>query len=172
MKYYDSVRAEIDIYAEKLSEKYKENDWLSSIYEPKTQRPKSRIKNYGLKTYGIEVYNDSYSDAYTYNDVDTQSTDPKTTKMVDYINGVRAKAIDETKKAEAETLKYYEANKINIRMMRKQTQDDILEEDLNRKMYANSFCFNLVVDERHSLYKLVTVVADFYVNANHIEILK
>ena len=115
----------------------------------------------------IESMVDPYREEYKFNlDKELVNMIPGSTKMRDYLNLVRTKAIEEIKKAKEKNLDRYEIEK------EKYNRDDMTSEkveEMRRDIFKEDFCFLLKTDnifgEQYSIpYKFVTIRTDFYVD--------
>lgn len=177
--YYDELIKNIDIYTEEELEKYQDNDLLSDNNTENILIPKS---DDNIETYGVDSRLDPYSDEYSYN---IQLNYEKDSITKDYLNDVRLKAINALKLSQDENLKYYNSNKSII----KTSQTQMNEKEINQlksKLFANKFCFLLDINEykvyktksskkyttNQSIFKLYTIITDFYLNEKNIEEIK
>ena len=118
----------------------------------------------------IEGYFDPYKFKYEYVMSKTTGLDiaPGTTRLPDYLNLVRSKAIYELKKAEQETLDRYEMNKHLYKFNRETLTDEKVEE-MRRNLFKENFSFVLQIDQSNNpLLRNYTVITDFYLDETYL----
>jgi hypothetical protein len=161
--YYDSLIRNVDIYIEELLEKYNETDLLPTI-----------LKNRNLvpcpDTYdNIDGFKDPYSSKYEYGEmVSVVNVTPEVTRTRDYLELVRAKTIEEIKKAQEENLQSYELNKELYKYDRETLTDEKIEE-MRRNLFKDKFCFRMNFDD-HNLLRQRTIISDFYLDEKDIDL--
>ena len=152
--YYDSLISEIDIYTEELLEKYNENDLLEE-----NPKEKDSFENAtSINQYKIEYKNELMI-----------KVTPGSTKIHEYLNEVRSKAIEEINKVKHENLERLEMNKDKYKYDR---SDMTIEKvgEMKKELFKEKFCFlikvnNCVLECQKSnteLFKLHLIVTDFY----------
>lgn len=146
VNYYDSLIQKIDIYIEQLLEKYDKNDLLPDPIYYSVLKNNLECKNNS----NIEISPDEIG---------------KSVKIVDYLEVVRDKSIEEIKKAEQANLESYELNKERYKYDRKSlTHEDV--EEMRRGLFGDKFCFVLEIEGSTEYNKPIinqcTVVTDFY----------
>jgi hypothetical protein len=172
--YYDSLINRIDIYTEELLAEYSEDDVL-----PKEKEPSASHWWIGLKL--KETIDNPYKIDYNgVLNIDNQVKDvvPGSTKVHDYLNRVRSKAIEEIGKVRDENLSRYELNK--ERFKKYGNRDELTEEkieEMQRELFEESFCFLLSIDRvknsrSNCLFELHTIVTDCYFDSNDQEIIR
>ena len=174
--YYDSLINRIDIYTEELLEEYSEDDVLPKENEPSESPWCGDYKEVIDNPYKID-YNGILNTENQMNDVI-----PGSTKVHDYLNRVRSKAIEEIGKVRDENLSRYELNKEKFKYS---SRDELTEEkieEMRRELFKESFCFLLRIDRLKNnvnfsqysdcLFKLHTVVTDCYFDSNDQEIIR
>ena len=159
--YYDDLIRDIDIYTEEQLAKYSQDDLLPIESNPEYP---SSVEIEGLKDpYKIEYKNESEI-----------NVTPGWTKIIDYLNLVRSKAIEEINKAKEENLERYELNKSKYKYDRNNMSDENLEE-MKRELFKEKFCFLIRFEKFESestKFELVTVVTDFYLDHNERHLIK
>ena len=146
--YYDSIISQIDIYIEELLEKYNEDDVLK-----KNRKEKDSFKlDTSINPYKIEYQNELKI-----------NITPGSTKVHDYLNQVRSKAIEEIKKAKDENLERYEINKEKYKYDRNNLTVETFQE-MKNELFKEKFCFLLKVNNNSNKSKLYTIVTDFYLD--------
>ena len=153
--YYDDLIRDIDIYTEELLEKYSQDDLLTIEAKPRPEKLDFCDEFVFFKNpYRIEYENDLKINV-------TQGS----TKIHEYLNLVRSKAIEEINKAKEENLQRYEINKERNKIDR--TEEKV--EEMKKELFEKKFCFLLRIDyifneRNNNLFKLYTIVTDFYLD--------
>ena len=102
----------------------------------------------------------------------------KTEEAMDKLNRARQKSIDAIRKVQNENLDFYNANKEKFKLDR--TTENKLEE-IKSQLFSNRFCFLLdfeknslysIEREIESLFKLRTVITDFYLRESDIDYIR
>lgn len=98
------------------------------------------------------------------------------TTVNDYMNRVRANALNELVKAQKENLEAYETNKLAYKINPSEINSHKLEE-LRKQLFADKFCFLLEIKkldnrENKCIYQLYTIITDFYLNQADLNLLK
>lgn len=156
--YYDDLIRDIDIYTEELLEKYSEDDLLTIEAKPKPQKLDLSDEFVFFKNpYKIEYKNDLMINV-------TQGS----TKIHEYLNLVRSKAIEEINKAKDENLQRYEIKKDKYKIDRADLTEKKVEE-MRKELFEEKFCFlvridNIFYEKNNNLFKLYTIVTDFYLD--------
>ena len=182
--YYDSLISQLDIYTEETIKEYKENG-----LPLKTNRGSICCGRYineetdEFENYGVETFKNPYeSQEYTINRNDISETEiTNKSQVVEYMNKVRQKAIEEIRKVQDENLEYYKANKDLFKIDRENLTEEKFEE-LKSQLFATKFCFllkreplNMLKDESKDryapLFNLHTVITDFYLRQCDIDYL-
>ena len=89
---------------------------------------------------------------------------PGSTKIIDYLNLVRSKAIEEINKAKDENLERYVNNKDKYDL-----NDSTVEkvQEMKRELFKEKFCFLIKLNNNSNdtnLIKFYTIVTDFYLD--------
>lgn len=164
--YYDSLIREIDIYTEKSIDKHSDDDLLPEEPDSIEEQPKSTIED------DIYPIDDPYSLKYSYGLIVAANR----TRIIDYLNQVRTKAIEELKSAQEENLISYEANKSKIHIDRENMDTEKIEA-LKRQLFNDRFSFLVIsndneIKEKIFSYQLHVVITDFYLTPFEIEFIK
>jgi hypothetical protein len=96
----------------------------------------------------------------------------ESTKVVDYLNQIRLKTIEELRKAQEESLKN-SSDFSHLRVEMRQDEDKI--EELRSQLFAKRFYFqiNLTLSKSKSwIFKLYTFATDFYMSSSSIKLLE
>ena len=97
---------------------------------------------------------------------------PESTKVIDYLNQVRMRTIEELKKAQENTLQYYKLN--SVRFKNELTKEMSIDE-LRSELFAEKFYFQIHLTQskqRLWAFNIFTFVTDFYMSQSDIEILE
>ena len=94
------------------------------------------------------------------------------TRICDYLNRVRSKAIEEANLARKENMASYELNKDNQRLNQVRSI-----EEMRRVLFKDKFCFVLQIgyfntESAINLSNIYTISTDFYLDQNEIKLLK
>ena len=95
---------------------------------------------------------------------------PESTKVVDYLNRIRMRTIEELRKAQEETLDYY---KLNSSQFKLNSMDEIRSE-----LFKDKFHFQVLYKPEETKYaetwifNLFTFVTDFYISLTDINLLE
>jgi hypothetical protein len=94
------------------------------------------------------------------------------TRIRDYLNQVRSKAIEEANLARKANLASYELNKDNQRLNQVRSI-----EEMRRVLFKDKFCFVLQIgyfntESAINLSNIYTISTDFYLDQNKIKLLK
>lgn len=182
--YYDSLIAQLDIYTEERIKEYNEKGLTGKDIErcifgtrnasfwlgkwPKNPYIKSKHQKFNINRNEFTVRADI-------------------TQVEYYLNEVRQKSIDEIRKVQEENLGFYKANKEKFKVDKKNLTEKKLEE-LKSNLFAKSHCFLVNIKtimtnktiyknkyktyRNSSLFKLHTLVTDFYLEKSEIEFLR
>ena len=154
----------MDIYSEKLLEKYSENDLLPPQPDPIAEFRPDELKE--PKNFGVEQINDPYYlQTYNYDTITDQiNVTPGQTRIRDYVNLMREKAIEKIRKVEEENLELYKSIKKIIDK----------HKPIEEQLFADKFCFLVEIDRLISkgIFNLFIVSTDFYLNKSEVESLK
>jgi hypothetical protein len=94
----------------------------------------------------------------------------ESTKVVDYLNRIRMRTIEELRKSQSETLKYYKQNSSQFKL---KNMDEIRSE-----LFKERFHFQVIYkpdDSKYAepwIFNLFTFVTDFYISSTHINLLE
>ena len=97
------------------------------------------------------------------------------------LNKARDKSIDAIRKVQNENLDFYNANKEKLKLDRTNVTKENKLEELKSQLFSNRFCFLLDFEknrlysidrEIESLFKLRTVITDFYLRESDIDYIR
>ena len=190
--YYDEQIRQVDIYIEELLEKYNENDLLpeetkrscnsddissdekeNSHIDSDSDSESENDANSKDNTNKIDEFKDPYRSKYNYdqNKMLQLNIIPVNTRVRDYLELVRSKAIDELKKVEQQNLDNYKLNK-DLYKYDRETLTDQKVEEMRENLFKDNFAFVVVNTSKKSIFKSHTVLTDFYLDENDLTALK
>lgn len=154
LEYFESLISQIDIYTE------------MRIIKCKNQPLRNQIEKTFDSTYR--------SQAYTIDRSKFSLTTSEATRVEDYLNEVRQKAVDEIKRLKNETFDFYNANKMRF---------SATTTNLRSQLFAKKYCFLVnierirsgnrnFINRNSSLFTLHTVITDFYLSESDVEYLQ
>lgn len=112
-----------------------------------------------------EVYNE---DNETYETVDFWS---ESTIVVDYLNQIRMRTIDQLRKVQEESLE----NSSRFNHLRVEIKDETNKEELKSQLFAHKFYFQIELTSTKTIswiFKLYTIITDFYLSQSDINLLQ
>lgn len=159
--YCDELVRQIDIYTEQTLERINDND----VIVPK-EREKQAVDPRNFCQSEEDSFADPFNDKYEY--TDSRVLPISGTKVKDYVNNVRLRAIEEVDKFLVQSLEYYEANKSRIN-----EAVELNEADL----FANRFVFTLNFENMEDIddsmpFKMALIISDFFLNHSDLDLLK
>ena len=172
INHFDELINRVDIDIEETLEKYNEGQLLGEIECFKSpqerHKPKTRIS--------LKYFDDSIK-TIDQNDDNLWSIE---TKVVDYLNQVRMKTIEELRRGQEESLEYFKNNgsQIDLKSCQIEEEDDLIKEHIKSKLFDKKFYFqvNLKPSEQKGIkawiFQLFTFVADFYMSPSDIDLLE
>ena len=158
--HFDSLINRVDIDIDECIEKLNQEQVLSELHFFKIgDRDVRRQKNI-------------YLNRFTEEDIEYETVDewPESTKVVNYLNRIRMRTIEELRKAQEETLEYY---KLNSSQFKLNSLDEIRSE-----LFKDKFHFQVIYkpeDTKYSnswIFNLYTFVTDFYLSSTDINLLE
>ena len=156
INHYDNLINRVDIEIEKCLEKCNQNQLLSEW------------KRYGRQS-DIVLKLFYKFDQYKYDTVDLWS---ESTKVVDYLNQVRMRTIEELRKEQNEALEYY---KLNSLVFQNQLKDETKIEELKSQLFGKKFYFQVLYKPSYRdnwIFNLFTICVDFYMSPDDIDLLE
>ena len=165
INHFDQLINRVDIDIEESIEKYNDQQLLSELLESSENNRKhfkTDIDHFTLRFF------------QTFDPSKHQSLDswPESTKVVDYLKQTRMKTIDELKKAQEETLKYYSDN--STRFKSELTNEKTIDE-LKSELYAEKYYFQVHLKQSKKRlwpFNVFTFVTDFYMSQFYIDSLE
>ena len=168
INYFDSLINRVDIDIDEYLQNYNEEQILSEL-------PCFEIENRKFKNLNdfLLVYFDSYQSTLN-NPSETVDQWTESTKVVDYLNQIRKRTIDELTKAQEERIEYLKLNSAQF----KSKENQITEDEFRSELFKDKFFFQLLykpVDPKYSVswvFNLYTFLTDFYMSPADIDLLE
>ena len=94
---------------------------------------------------------------------------PKTTKVIDCLNQIRKRTIDELRKAQKDRIEYFNSVSSHFK------KHDQLTEEIRSQLFGDYFYFQIIYkpkEEEEWIYSLYTIVIDFYMSSTDINLLE
>ena len=154
INHFDNLIHQIDIDIDQTIEKYKENQILGELSCLSIEKKNS------LSFYLVKIeYFDSNESSHK-NNVETMNKWSESTKVIDYLNQVREKTIDELRKAQKDSLDYLKSKSCDLK-----ESNDV--EEMKSRLFADKFYFQVFYKPKFQeswVYNLFTIVSDFYLS--------
>ena len=165
--HFDSLINRVDVDIDECLQKYNQEQVLSEL-------ECFDIRNRNVRGQDTIYLNRSDSSRYSYlvEDIKYETVDewPESTKVVDYLNRIRMRTIEELRKAQEETLDYYKQNSTQFKL---NSMDEIRSE-----LFKDKFHFQVLYKPEETKYaepwifNLYTFVTDFYISSTDINLLE
>ena len=158
--HFDSLINRIDIDIDESLEKYNREQVLSDL------------NCFDIGKRKVRGQNNIYLNRVSENDIQYETVDewPESTKVVNYLNRIRMRTIEELRKAQNETLDYYKLNSAQFKL---NSMDEIRSE-----LFKDKFHFQVLYKQEETKYSepwifnLFTFVTDFYISSTDISLLE
>ena len=163
INHFDNLIQKIDIDIDQSIERYKENQVLGELNFPPIQKRNSRKYN---------LVNIEYLDSNESSDsekCETVNEWSESTKVIDYLNQVRLRTIDELRKAQEDRLEYLKSKSCYLDQI-KQSKD---VEEMKSRFFADKFYFQVFYKPKYQeswVFSLFTIVTDFYLSPSDISL--
>ena len=157
--HFDGLINRVDIDIDECLEKYKKEQVLSEL---------NRFYNGQRNVSGqTAIFLNQLSEVC--NQYETVDEWPESTKVVDYLNRIRMRTIEELRKAQEETLDYYKMNSSQFKFNSM--------EEIRRELFKDKFHFQVIKPEDPEytnswIFNLYTFVTDFYLSSTDINLLE
>jgi hypothetical protein len=162
INHFDKLINRVDIDIETCLEKYNENQVLGEL---KCFHAKNRYIRENQDV--VLVFFNSRKQILK-NEYEGENNWSESTKVVDYLNQVRMRTIEELRKAQEDSLEYFKSNSSQFN-----TITDL--EEFKRRFFAEKYYFQVLYkdDEKYGwIFNLYTFVTDFYMSPSDIELLQ
>ena len=160
INHFDNLINRVDIDIDECLEKYKEDQLLGSLNCFKLDNRTLRNREFISDCFRTDV---KYSKSQTEVDFWSEST-----KVSDYLKQVRTGTIEELRKAQEDSLDYIKLNRSHFRAI-----DN--KDELRRQLFSEKLYFQLhykTPGDVTWVFKLYTLVTDFYMSQSDIELLE
>ena len=159
INYFDNLINQVDIEIEKCLEKYNNEQVLGEVKCFQTKRDVRFLYYFRLSSF------------YTYESTRNKTNEnwPESTKVVDYLNQVRMRTIEELRKAQKESLEYYKCNRSNFK------PNNQLNDDFKSLLFKDKLYFQLLfkpLKGEESICNFYTFCLDFYMSQSDINVLE
>ena len=158
INHFDNLINRIDIDIENSIEKYDDKQLLCKILKS-SEKNRKDFRNISF-SFNVKFF---YKIDSTKQNLNSW---PESIKVVDYLNQIRIRTIEELKKAQEETIEYYKLNSERFKTN---------EKNMKSELFAEKFYFQ--VNFKQPYYKLwpfnvFTFVTDFYLSHSYIDSLE
>ena len=170
INHFDKLINQVDIDIEKCLERYKEEQVLSQL-DCFGMRKRSE-NNFSLICF--DPIKPSQKDIQ-YQTVDEW---PESTKVVDYLNQIRKRTIDELTKAQKDTLEYYKLNSMQFKSNDNQLIEEKKMDEIRIEMFKEKFYFQVLYKTKYPkfvdpwIFNLFTFITNFYMSSIDITLLE
>ena len=159
ISHFDNLIQRVDIDIEECLKKYNQKvQVLGDLSYFKTQERNFQER----KFFELTLFESKSSESYQGTNFCSEST-----KVVDYLNQIRMRNIDELRKAQEDTLEHYKLYKTS----NKQKNDEVK----SQKFSPDKFYFQVHFqpsDKENLIFNLFTFVTDFYISQSDINMLE
>ena len=163
INHFDNLIHRVDIDIDQCIEKYQKHQVLGDL-------KCFPVKNRDIRRYypiDLEFF-DSIESSQT-NKCEEVTKWSESTKVIDYLNQVRQKTIDELRKAQEDSLQYLKSKSCDLNQLRDST--DVKK--MKSQLFADKFYFQLICKHQDSwVFSLYTIVVDFYLSQSDINLLE
>ena len=175
INHFDNLISRVDIDIEQSIEKYKEDKLLGELKYFRVKERQS-INKYDLYNF---VYFNSKISLITNNEQFEESIKwSKSTKVIDYLNQVRQRTIEQLRKAQEDRLEYLKNSSCDINQLINQLRDSKDIEEMKSRLFADKFHFQVLFKPHNVacqdlwVFNLYTFVVDFYLSPSEIKFLE
>ena len=160
INHFDNLINGIDIDIDSSLEKYNDKQLLSEQLKSTENKRRNFYDDFKVKLFQtVDSSKQELDNSWS-----------ESTKVVDYLNQVRMKTIDELRKAQEDTLEYYKLN--SDRFKSELTNGDKIDE-LRSKLFADKFYFQITFKQSGLWsFNTFTFVTDFYLSQIYIDSLE
>ena len=166
INHFDNLIHQIDIDIEQSIEKYKDNQSLEQLNY-------FRVKERELINKGGSIYFE-YFDLNESSQIEEVIEWSESTKVIEYLNQVRQRTIEQLRKAQEDSLEYLKSKSCDINQLK--NSKDI--EEMKSRLFADKFYFQVLYKPHNEAYQdlwifnLYTFVVDFYLSPSEIKFLE
>ena len=161
INHFDNLINRVDIDVEDCLEKYNDQQYLGQILSVRTIVESEFNVTFHKNTDIVKFFQDKSQNLWT-----------KSTKIIDYLNQVRMRTIQELRKAQEDTLEYY---KLNLPRFKSALNNAKNIAELKSELFAEQFYFQVYFKQSEGKswpFNLFTFVTDFYMSPSYIDSLE
>ena len=166
INHFDNLIQKVDIDIDQSIEKYKDDQVLGELnFSPVKKRNSS-------KYYLVNIAYFDSKESSQISKCERVNEWSESTKVIDYLNQVRQRTIDELKKAQEDRLEYLKSKSLSDLDQIKQSKD---AEEMKSRLFADKFYFQVFFKPKYQeswVFNLYTIVADFYLSQSDINYLE
>ena len=162
INHFDNMINRVDIEIENCLVKYNEEQILGDL---------ENVRNERFPLCFHLCFFPSSSKKYNNQSVEVL---PSSTKVVDYLNQFRKRAIDELREAQKDSIKYYNSISTLFKQHDQLTEPKKLD-DIKSQLFGEKFYFQVFYKpkkEEKWIFNLYTIVTDFYLSSADINLLE
>jgi hypothetical protein len=163
INHFDNLINRIDIDIEQPFEKFKEDQMLGEL-------KCFPVENRNIKRYyliDLEYFDSNESSEN--NKCEEVIKWSESTKVIDYLNQIRQRTIEELRKAQEDSLEYLKSKSCDLNQLR-ESKDD---EEMKSLLFADKFYFQVLYKHQDSwVFNLYTIIVDFYLSQPDINFLE
>ena len=164
INHFDELINRIDIDIEESIKKYKDDQLLGDlIFFPIENRNVRKHYDFDLEFF------DSNKSSQDKN-FDSVIGWSKSTKIIDYLNIIRQRTIEDLRRAQEDNLEYLKSKSISDLNQLRESKD---AEEMKSRLFADKFYFQVL--KKHQdlwVFSLFTIVVDFYLPPSYINLLE
>ena len=173
INHFDNLINRVDIDIEESVGKYSEEQVLSELkcFEIEQRSVKS-LERFSLKCFDST---DESEKPVRYQTVDQW---PQSMKVIDYLNQIRERTINELTKAQEETLYHYKLNSAHFKSNEHEPIDEKNMDEIRSEIFNGTFFFQVLYkpdDPKYAepwIFSLFTFISDFYMSPTEINLLE
>ena len=165
INHFDNLINKIDIDTDICIENYNEEQTLSELL-----KSSETIRRDFRNTH--EQLNIKFRDEFNTSRHESLDLWPESTKVIDYLNQVRMKTIEQLRKAQEDTLEYYSLNSSRIKSQLYNVRDIY---NFRRILFDEKFYFQVHLKQskkRFWAFNVFTFATDFYMSSYEIDSLQ
>ena len=160
INHFDNLINRVDIDIDDCLNKYNDEQVLNQLLSSKTDDFCENIEFYVSFHENLDLSN--------HNEDQADQLWSESTKIIDYLNQVRMRTIQELRKAQEDTLEFY---KLNLSLFK----SELNNANVKSKLFAENFYFQvnfIQSDKKIWAFNLYTFVTDFYMSSSDIDSLE
>ena len=166
INHFDNLINKVDIDIELSLEKYNEQEILSQLFISSETDRRYLAMVIDCRAIRTIFFDHNSSSKKQYQTLDSW---PETTKVVEYLNQVRMRTIEELRREQKDSLEYY---KLNSSRFKEQLTDEKNIDELRSELFSEKFYFQVHMKKSLWAFSLFTFVTDFYISQVDIESLE